>query len=139
MKFIRIRAAKDVHPEYSVDGNRSKVANGQEPAPKHIIRDVGEVVEGSAAVDLCLGDDPAFAPHDEDARQAVLKKLSSDIRKGTLESLQNLYNTRSKLSEGKRKYVDALFEKRASEIAGTSPAQQLARASVKTPASDSVA
>jgi len=124
MKSIRIRAAKDVHPEYSVRGNRAKVSRGESPAPKHIIRDVGEIVEGAAAVDLCLGDDPPFAPHDEECRQALLAKLNSPARKGTLESLQNLYNTRHKLSEGRRKYVEALFEKRASELAGNSPAQR---------------
>jgi len=123
MKSIRIRTAKDVHPEYSVRGNRSKVERGEQPAPKFIVRDVGEIYDGAAAVDLCLGDDPAFAPHDEECRQALLAKLNSASRKGTLESLQNLYNTRHKLSEGRRKYVEALFEKRASEIAGKSPAQ----------------
>jgi hypothetical protein len=123
MKAIRIRTAKDVHPEYSVDGNRAKVAAGRAPAPKFIVRDVGEIVEGNAVVDLCLGDDPPFAPHDEECRQALLRKLNNPRRKGVLADLKNLYNTRAKLSEGKRKYVESLFEKRASEIAGTSPAQ----------------
>ena len=132
MQSIRIRTAKDVHPEYSVAMNRLRLARGEQPAPKHIVRDVGEIVEGAAAVDLCLGNDPAFAPHDEECRQAVLAKLKSPRRQGQLEQLQNLYNTRSKLSEGRRKYVEALFERRASEIAGTSPAQ---RAVYQQPAS----
>lgn len=126
MQSIRIRPAKDVHPEYSVRGNRAATSRGDKPAPKFIEREVGEIVEGAAAVDLCLGDDPPFAPHDEECRQAVLAKLNSPRRKGQLEQLQNLYSTRGKLSEGRRKYVESLFERRAGEIAGTTPAQAAA-------------
>ena len=120
MKAIRIRPAKTVHPEYFVSQNRPD----RESVPRFMHHDVGEVVELPDVASMCLGPDPYFAPYDDECRAAVEKLLNSPQRVGELNRLKTMYANRSQLSEGAKKYVEAIFGKHQAEIENSTPAQQ---------------
>ncbi len=120
MQAIRIREGRTVHPEYFTSR-----ARGGDKSPKFIDHPVGEIVESADCPSMCLGEDPFFAPHDEECKKAVLERLNSPRRRGELERLKSMYSNRDKLSAGATKYVEAIFQNHAAEIAGTTPAQQV--------------
>lgn len=116
MKAVRLRPARMPNPEWT-KRNRS--------VPRWIEQEAGSTVESSDAPLLCIGRDPALAPADEECRLAVMKLLQNPKRRRELERLQQMYQMRSQLSEGARKYVEKLFEKHEAEI-NSDASQQVA-------------
>jgi len=119
MQAIRIRPAKTVHPEFFASQNRPDKGS----VPKFLNHAVGEIVESPDAAAMCLGEDPLFAPHDEDCRKAVAKLLASPKRVHDLARLKTMYANRSQLSQKAREYVEAIFGKHKAEIQNETPAQ----------------
>ncbi|MCA9063420.1 MAG: hypothetical protein KDA96_10185 [Planctomycetaceae bacterium] len=116
MKAVRIRPGRSANPEWS-RRRRNEV-------PRFITCPVGEVLTSDDAPLLCIGEDPACAPADEECREAVQELLNHPRRKREKERLVRMYEMRDRLSPAARKYVETIFERHQAEINEKTPAQR---------------
>jgi hypothetical protein len=122
MKAKRLRDAECRNPEYDRQLNKERVADGLPPIPHTLTVKKGEVLEIEHP-GLCLGPNPALEPADDECRAAVMRLLENPQRKQELQNLKRMYELREQLTPERRKYVEQMFEKHASEIHGDTPIQ----------------
>lgn len=131
MKATRIKVGQIVNPFFSHDARRRAAENGVPYDVKPFLDlPIGELVEEPDCWKLCIGDDPALKPADDECREKVLAVMGSEKRSKFLQNLkrQNQAEVRKQMGKSQLEWLDSMLETYSREVAALdAPAAPTAR------------
>jgi hypothetical protein len=131
VKATRIKVGQIVNPFFSHDARRLAQQQGVAYDVKPFLDlPIGELVEDPDCWKLCIGDDPALKPADDECREKVLAVMGSEKRSKFLQNLkrQNQAEVRKQMGKSQLEWLDSMLETYGREVAALdAPAAPTAR------------